>query len=130
MDDGVVQEFFSSLTSTSPNALLLASLDAARMHYATVGSTDLLPAAVQSATQLRQSLRPHSQFVQLLEESESVRAKQLQHDPLRLSLRYSDLLGPDSAAVDEFMAESKALLAADPMITADGADGAAAAVIT
>lgn len=97
-----VQQSFSLLTTTSPNALLLASLDAARAQFAVDGA-ESVPRAAAAVNELRDVIRTKlSGSVALLEDSSEVEAAGLRVDPLRLSLRF---LGRPSLEVDADMEE-------------------------
>ena len=52
----IFQNYFSSLTTTSPNSILLASIDASRSHFAKHG-VNLMKQAVINTDEFRYSIR-------------------------------------------------------------------------
>lgn len=90
--EATIGRCFSMLTTTSPHALLLASLDATRAQIQDQGDVAMQQALV-AVQELRTVCRKHRSSVQLLDDSVAVEALGLMVDPLRLSLR---LIGRDS----------------------------------
>jgi arginine/lysine/ornithine decarboxylase len=97
----LVHKTFSSLTTTSPNAILLASLDATRSHAATEGLS-LAARSVAAVNDIKQAVRSHPQAAVLLEDSADVIRHGLLVDPLRLTIHYA---AENNQAVDDCMCE-------------------------
>ena len=98
---------FSALTTTSPNSLLLASLDLARSK-ATLQQSTIMRTG-QMVDNLREELRVEaSEAVTLLDDSIVVREMTLKGlvllDPLRLSVKFNKFA--DSTVVDDDLCES------------------------
>jgi len=98
-----MQSYYSMLTSTSPNALLLASLDATQAYFTTYGTT-VVPHTARQVAAMKNQLRSVS-MVRLLEDSQQVREKGLVMDPLRLTVQFRHPQRPSltSAAIDGLM---------------------------
>ena len=79
---------FSMLTSTSPNSLLLASLDAARAQLQSSGKQSI-QVALEAVQEIKDLCRQHPDKVQVLEDSEELVRRGLCIDPLRLTLRFT-----------------------------------------
>ena len=82
LDELVVDRAISLLESTSPNSLLLGSLDAARSHAATRGG-DLLAGTVRSLAAARQAMR-EIPGMDVLDERLTKQPSVHAYDPLRL----------------------------------------------
>mmetsp|Transcript_21668 Transcript_21668/g.31085 ORF Transcript_21668/g.31085 Transcript_21668/m.31085 type:complete len:413 (-) Transcript_21668:246-1484(-) len=123
----VLGTFFSALTTTSPNSLLLASLDATRAQFTALkgvhqagerSGRDMLAEAVEAADTVRDFIRsryrtPHDRrsggAITLLEDS-LPQSSTLLVDPLRLNLRLHPLADPsgqlfNSIHMDDFLCE-------------------------
>lgn len=106
----VIHRHYSMFTSTSPNALLLASLDAARAQAEISGIEDV-QRTVESAAKLRESIKKATggdDQVAFLCDSALVRGGTYVVDPLRVSVhfsQYSDL----AVEIDEWMCEQLGL---------------------
>ena len=115
----VLHDTYSMLTTTSPNSILLASLDATVAQMAAEG-VGLVGAAAAKADALRQALRdaPLSRApgdgggackdVEILDDSADLTSSYggLVVDPLRLSVRFASR---DSTAVDDAMCEAEGI---------------------
>ncbi|MGD1858755.1 MAG: aminotransferase class I/II-fold pyridoxal phosphate-dependent enzyme [Leptolyngbyaceae cyanobacterium] len=100
--------------STSPNYLLLASLDAARHQMATEGKA-LLSKTLAIAQRIRQSLSQLSTLTVLNSEHFRVHAPEFQLDPTRLVVDVS-ALGITGFAADEFLHEQQRVTAELPTL--------------
>jgi arginine/lysine/ornithine decarboxylase len=99
----IIQEIFSLLTTSSPNSLLLASLDAARANFA-VNGTELAKLTVSTCQELRDYIRQNlGDFISLLDDSIGVKNSNLYIDPLRLSFK---MKYGNSIEVDQWMDEN------------------------
>ena len=84
IEDHLVDRAVTLLESTSPNALLCASLDAARRHAATDGR-ELLDETIKALEQARQAIRAIP-GLDVLDESIAGRPGVHAYDPLRLAI--------------------------------------------
>jgi arginine/lysine/ornithine decarboxylase len=97
---------YSSLTSTSPSALMLASLDAARAHMDSDDGREMVQASLQCVASLSNALR-NSTILQLLADSGEVRKRGLRVDPFRLTAGVRpNANGVSALDVDDAMCES------------------------
>lgn len=83
----VLDRSYSMLTTTSPNSLLLASLDGARAHIQESGKTSMIN-ALQAVGDIKDLCRNHPTKVAILEDSKVLADLGLHVDPLRLTLRF------------------------------------------
>lgn len=98
----LLQQSFSALTSTSPNAFLLASLDAARAHMDEGGEgRDAIRAASEAAAELRECLQDAG--IATLDRVLSDARSSLTVDPLRLTLRFPGQA--DATVVDDWLCD-------------------------
>lgn len=102
--EGVLDRCFSMLTTTSPNAILLASLDCCSSMMGSAEGRYLLAGTVADALELKSYLRNRLSkdfsCIELIDDSPGVVSKNLVVDPLRLSIRFGNR---DSLAIDEKM---------------------------
>ena len=84
----ILDRSLSILTSTSPNSLLLASLDAARAQVESCGKHSMV-IALKAVQEIKYLCRQHPDKVKLLEDSEELLRRGLSLDPLRLTLRFA-----------------------------------------
>jgi arginine/lysine/ornithine decarboxylase len=101
----ILQECFSMLTTTSPNSLFLASLDATRGQFAKEG-TAILDKAVIAINDIKQSIREGKGRITLLDDSDNVKSLQLLIDPLKLTIQVSN---DESLSVDDTMCEDEGI---------------------
>jgi len=105
----VLHECFSALTTTSPNAVLLASLDATRAQMASPQGRAMVQAAAAAADDIRAALRGEpAGSVHLLDDAASVRptaGPAWLVDPMRLTVAHR---GRSALAVDDKMCEERA----------------------
>lgn len=57
----IFQNYFSALTTTSPNSILLASIDASRAYFSTYG-IDLMKQAIQNTNDFRSTIYQHGNW--------------------------------------------------------------------
>ncbi len=100
--------------STSPNYLLLASLDAARQQLATSG-TELLEQTLAIAQKIRADLKQLPEFAVLSQQHLSATSPNFQLDPTRLVVDVADL-GLTGFAADEFLHEQQHVTAELPTL--------------
>eukprot|EP00595_Chromulina_sp_UTEXLB2642_P001188 CAMPEP_0196763462 /NCGR_PEP_ID=MMETSP1095-20130614/4109_1 /TAXON_ID=96789 ORGANISM="Chromulina nebulosa, Strain UTEXLB2642" /NCGR_SAMPLE_ID=MMETSP1095 /ASSEMBLY_ACC=CAM_ASM_000446 /LENGTH=266 /DNA_ID=CAMNT_0042116677 /DNA_START=579 /DNA_END=1375 /DNA_ORIENTATION=- len=102
--EDIVHEYFSTLTTTSPNAMLLASLESCVDHLTSNFGVNQINDAVNAAVELKNKLRELKSYsnIRLLEDIEELTANNLTVDPLRLSIRFG---GQDAIEVDDLMCE-------------------------
>ena len=84
----ILHRSFSVLTSTSPNSLLLASLDAARAHLQSSGRQSI-EVALDAVQEIKDLCRKHPHKVRILDDSKEIANRGLCVDPLRLTLRFA-----------------------------------------
>jgi arginine/lysine/ornithine decarboxylase len=96
---------FSALTTTSPNSLLLASLDATRAHLHDEGESSAA-AAIAAIAEIRSDCRCQSSKVVILDDSVEVRQLGLHVDPLRLTVHFACANNQD---VDDSMCASEGI---------------------
>ena len=105
----VLHECFSALTTTSPNAALLASLDATRAQMASPQGRAMVQAAAAAADDIRAALRREpTGSVMLLDDAASLRppGHAWVVDPLRLTVAHR---GRSALAVDDKMCEERGI---------------------
>lgn len=109
-----LQQALQLTQSTSPNYLLLASLDAARQQMATAG-LDLMTSTQAIAQQARDRLRQESQLTVLTPEHLPTAANDFRLDPTRLVVDVS-ALNITGFTADEFLHEQQRVTAELPTL--------------
>jgi len=109
----VIQECYSMVTSTSPNSLFLASLDATTRQFSVHGR-DMINEAKVAATHLRDTIRnydfPAANKVVFLDDSVDVRSRShLAVDPLRVSIKYNFRARKNSIETDDAMCDERGI---------------------
>jgi arginine/lysine/ornithine decarboxylase len=86
--ENVVHSYYSALTTTSPNSILLASLDASITYFQNEGKTVIEKTAnLVSLMKKRLSANPR---IRLLESSDLLLKRNWSVDPLKVSLQFVD----------------------------------------
>ena len=109
----VMQECYSMMTSTSPNSLLIASLDATAQQFSVKGY-EMIKEARVAATHLRDSIRAFdskgTNKVTFLDDSVDVQSRShLIIDPLRLSIKYNIQARKNSIETDDAMCDESGI---------------------
>lgn len=100
----VLQECFSMLTTTSPNSLFLASLDATRGQFEKEGNI-ILQKAMDAINDIKEAIRTKGK-ISLLDDSENVKTLKLLIDPLKLTIQVDN---NESLNVDDIMCEEEGI---------------------
>ena len=101
------------LTTTSPNFLLLSSLDASVNFFGKGKGVTELSQAIDIITRFKKRFRNKASIGQLLEDSNTILSHRYKVDPLKLNVRFEFPNQRDgnvqinAAAVDEYLCEGE-----------------------
>lgn len=104
----IIQDSFSSFTTTSPNSLLLASLHASIKYFAEGGGLQIRQ-DVEYITELKDRL-DFNPFTRLLDRSPAISRDRLFVDPFKLNVQFRDPFSTkivDGVMVDDYLCEGK-----------------------